>query len=202
MRWRINDVAVVAVPIPAADVVASAAEEAAIAARFSPGRRREWLAGREAGRLALAELGCVDAGPILADERGAPRLLPSVGLSLSLAHDGDFVIAAAARFPVGVDLLGGGRFDSAHAVVTARWRDGRAGAVVGPCRWPSTAMAWTAWEALAKLSGEGMPTAMHHALRVQAVCEASAEGAAEGSRLTWFAAAGGLACLARRSDVI
>jgi enterobactin synthetase component D len=75
-------------------------EEQAMAARLSPERRRELVAGRAALRLALGR-----EIPIVADARGAP-VLPA-GWSGSITHKGERAAAIAASVEqgfVGIDL--------------------------------------------------------------------------------------------------
>jgi 4'-phosphopantetheinyl transferase EntD len=103
----------VAVALPAGDeaVAAMAAEallpeERAVAAALASSRRRGWVGGRAAMREALARLGKT-AGPILADERGAPRL--PEGLTGSISHKEQLAVALVAeagaeRARVGVDV--------------------------------------------------------------------------------------------------
>src|SRR5690348_6624574 len=58
-------------------------EELAAAGAMSPVRRRTWLGGRVAMRLALVRAN-IEAGPVLADDRGAPTL--PAGVSGSISH--------------------------------------------------------------------------------------------------------------------
>src|SRR5262249_37648337 len=96
-----------------ADALASAssavllAEELALAATMTPVRRRTWIGGRAALRLALARAG-IAAPPVLVDDRGAPALPPGVGASIS--HKEELAVALVAREPggarIGVDVEG------------------------------------------------------------------------------------------------
>jgi len=79
-------------------------EEREAAAALGPVRRRGWVGGRVAMREALARIGKM-APPILADERGAPRL-PS-GLAGSISHKEHVAVALVATeeaAKVGVDV--------------------------------------------------------------------------------------------------
>ncbi|MEZ4402251.1 MAG: 4'-phosphopantetheinyl transferase superfamily protein [Kofleriaceae bacterium] len=84
---------------------ASPAAERAAAARYGDRRAREYLAGRRALRAALADLGVGPIDAIAADDRGAPRLPPTVVGSIS--HKGSLAIAVAAPaegWTLGIDL--------------------------------------------------------------------------------------------------
>ncbi|HEX3343506.1 MAG TPA: 4'-phosphopantetheinyl transferase superfamily protein, partial [Polyangiaceae bacterium] len=79
-------------------------EEREAAAAMSPVRRRGWVGGRAAMRIALSRTGRT-APPILADERGAPRL--PRGLAGSISHKEHValaLVAAEAAAHVGVDV--------------------------------------------------------------------------------------------------
>lgn len=69
-------------------------QEAAIVARASDKRRREFTTGRECARIALGKLG-VELGPILVGERGAP-LWPR-GIVGSITHCDGYRAAVVAR---------------------------------------------------------------------------------------------------------
>src|ERR1019366_2535368 len=73
-------------------------EEREAAAALGPVRRRAWVGGRVALREALARIGKT-APPILADERGAPRL-PS-GLAGSISHKEHVAVALVATEETG-----------------------------------------------------------------------------------------------------
>jgi enterobactin synthetase component D len=89
-------------------------EEQAVARTMPPERQRNWAAGRVALRTALSDLG-VDvhstpllSKPLLATDRGAPKIGP--GAVGSISHKHDLAVALAARvdgpafFTIGVDL--------------------------------------------------------------------------------------------------
>ena len=79
-------------------------EERAHASRLGPVRRRTWIAGRVALRAALARTG-VEAGPILPDDRGAPRL--PRGIAGSVSHKEGWAVALVSREDharIGVDV--------------------------------------------------------------------------------------------------
>ncbi len=83
------------------------AEEIATAATMTPVRRRTWIGGRVALRLALERAG-IDAPPVLVDDRGAPTLPRGIGGSIS--HKEELAVALVAREPggarIGVDVEG------------------------------------------------------------------------------------------------
>jgi enterobactin synthetase component D len=99
----------VGLPEREAAVTAMAAEsllpdEQEAAAALGSVRRRGWVGGRVAMREALARIGKT-APPILADERGAPRLPP--GLTGSISHKEHVAVALLAMEEagrVGVDI--------------------------------------------------------------------------------------------------
>jgi 4'-phosphopantetheinyl transferase EntD len=83
------------------------AEELATAGTMTAVRRRTWIGGRVALRLALERAG-IDAPPVLVDDRGAPTLPRGVGGSIS--HKEELAVALVAREPggarIGVDVEG------------------------------------------------------------------------------------------------
>src|SRR5262245_52278683 len=101
-------VAIPDVAIPDEALAALLPEERAFAEGLGPARRPTWVAGRAALRAALADLG-IEAGPLLATPRGAPRLPASAAGSIS--HKRDLAVALVTRRPtaddpsqIGVDL--------------------------------------------------------------------------------------------------
>jgi 4'-phosphopantetheinyl transferase EntD len=94
----------VGVAIPAdVDEAVLRAEERAFAAQLSEARRPTWTAGRVALRTALEDL-VIDAGPLLATDRGAPRLPATAAGSIS--HKEALAVGLAARDSarLGIDL--------------------------------------------------------------------------------------------------
>lgn len=94
-------------------------DEQAHAARLGAVRRREFIAGRHALHHALGDL----RTPILADDRGAPRL--PAGYVGSVSHKGTLAAALVARADagwVGVDLERAGppRLDISRRILTPR----------------------------------------------------------------------------------
>jgi enterobactin synthetase component D len=93
--------------IPAGPALADASlvdEERAYAAGLGEVRRRLWVAGRVALRAALVREG-IAAGPLLADDRGAPTL-PD-GIAGSISHKESWamaLVAREARARLGVDV--------------------------------------------------------------------------------------------------
>jgi enterobactin synthetase component D / holo-[acyl-carrier protein] synthase len=83
------------------------AEELAMAATMTPVRRRTWIGGRVALRLALERAG-FGAPPVLVDDRGAPTLPP--GTCGSISHKEELAVALVTREAggarIGVDVEG------------------------------------------------------------------------------------------------
>jgi len=99
-----------------------AAAEQQRAAELGPVRRRDFIAGRTALRLALGADRAIDAA-ILADDRGAPVLPP--GWVGSLSHKGGLaaaLVAPAGAGHVGIDLERAAppRADIARRILTER----------------------------------------------------------------------------------
>jgi 4'-phosphopantetheinyl transferase EntD len=125
-----------AVRIPAtpeeADALAAAGlvtEEREFAAPLPPLRRRAWIAGRLAARVALRDLG-FDAPPLFSDDRGAPSF-PG-GTAGSISHKGDtavVLVATGTEGHLGVDLEidAIGKVDIASKVLTEAERRELAG---------------------------------------------------------------------------
>ena len=104
---------------PVSDTIL-ADEEKAYAAGLAERRRRTWIGGRVALRLALAREG-IAHGPLLATPRGAP-LLPD-GVAGSVSHKDHVAVALVARgheWTVGVDVEidAPRRYDVARHVLT------------------------------------------------------------------------------------
>jgi 4'-phosphopantetheinyl transferase EntD len=129
-RLAVAHGACVIVALAAADadaaLAALAPAEQERAAQLGPGRRREFIAGRTALRLALAG-DAPAATPLLSDDRGAP-VLPA-GWVGSISHKATTggslaaaLVAPAGTGRVGVDLERAGppRQDIARRVLTAR----------------------------------------------------------------------------------
>jgi 4'-phosphopantetheinyl transferase EntD len=79
-------------------------DEWAVAEKMLPVRRRTWVGGRVALRLAL-ERAALEAPAVLVDDRGAP-VLPA-GVSGSISHKEAMAVALVAREPtarIGVDI--------------------------------------------------------------------------------------------------
>ncbi len=132
-------------------------ERALVAAARTERRRAELAAGRTAARRALEALGLRPSLAVLSDPDGRPVLAGDAPLPacVSIAHDGDHAWAAAARQPVGIDVLVLSRVDEVARVVARRIDTGRArplrGAVLPGL--DAAMMVWTAWEALGSESG-------------------------------------------------
>jgi enterobactin synthetase component D len=129
------------------------ADERAFARTLRDGRRAAWLGGRLALRGALEGAGVAVPEPILATDRGGPRLPPeAVG---SISHKASLAIglAAPARSPaltLGVDLEEARplRFDVAERVLTQAERTELPAA--GPARDAHLLRAFSAKEAIYK----------------------------------------------------
>jgi 4'-phosphopantetheinyl transferase EntD len=97
--------------------------ERRFAEQLAEARRETWIAGRVALRAALEELG-IETGPILATDRGAPRMPEDVLGSIS--HKKELAVGLAARrggsAELGVDLEKDVplRIDIARRVLTER----------------------------------------------------------------------------------
>lgn len=79
-------------------------DERAFAAGFGPARRRTWIGGRVAMRLALDRIGA-QAGAVLGDDRDAPLLPPGVAGSIThKQHVAAALVAREHRARVGVDI--------------------------------------------------------------------------------------------------
>jgi 4'-phosphopantetheinyl transferase EntD len=116
-------------------------EERAFAAKLGAVRRRELVTGRTALRL------LIDAPPVLADDRGAPRMPP--GWVGSISHKG--ALAAALVAPakdgcIGVDLerADAARTDIARRILTPREQDAL------PDRGPAVTLRFAIKEAIYK----------------------------------------------------
>lgn len=101
------------------------ADERLHAATLSPGRRRDFIAGRTALHAALVEHGdhAIGRTALLADDRGAPRL--PAGLSGSISHKGRVagaIVGTASVGFVGIDLEHAAppRIDIARRILTDR----------------------------------------------------------------------------------
>jgi 4'-phosphopantetheinyl transferase EntD len=113
-EWTLGHGLCVAVRLPpAAETVEELskgvlrADELALAASMTAVRRRTWLGGRVAMRLALERAG-LDVPPVRVDDRGAPAL--PHGIAGSISHKEELAVALVALEPggarLGVDLEG------------------------------------------------------------------------------------------------
>lgn len=135
-------------------------ERALVESARSDRRRQELTAGRIAARATLEALRPLPSPlpDVLADPSGRPVCVPDVGVFVSIAHDEGMAAAAVARAPIGLDVLRLDRADQADRVVRARIDTGRATGLLRQvdAPWSDGLVLWTAWEALGKLSGEGV----------------------------------------------
>ncbi len=106
-----------------ADDAVLMAEELAAARDLTESRRRTFVAGRAAMRLALGR-SALSVGPVMSSPRGAPTLPSETGVSISISHKEKVAVALVGardtRRRVGVDIeierpL---RFDIARRVLT------------------------------------------------------------------------------------
>jgi enterobactin synthetase component D len=103
-EWSLDHGLCVGVALPVEGDGTLLPQERAFAANLGEVRRRTWVGGRVAMRLALDRIG-LNAPPILSDDRGAP-LLPS-GIAGSISHKDDLAIALVApegSARIGVDV--------------------------------------------------------------------------------------------------
>lgn len=128
-------------------------DEAAHAATYHPKRLATWTGGRLALRAALRACGVAADGPILPDDRGAPRV-PS-GVVASLSHTGDLAVAIAApdaglRLGVDIERLAPPRLKVAEFVLTDAEK-AVFDALPEVDRWPALLLRFSVKEALYKV---------------------------------------------------
>lgn len=198
--WLFDDAVVALVAMDEAHdaSVLEPGEKALVDAARTPERRSEVLAGRLAARKAFESAGLTRPPAVLRAPNGTPLLEPPMeGWFVSIAHDGDWAVAAVSRAPVGVDILPTSRFESAQRVVSERLKSERARALEPhpPARWPDAALLWTAWEALGKRDGRGVFPAMKLEIALDARGE-DLSGHTGLERVRWWEASGALFCLA------
>lgn len=201
--WLFDDAVVALVALEGANDASRLApgEQALVDAARTPQRRLEVIAGRQAARKAFENAGLARAPAVLRAPDGTPKLEPPLeGWFVSIAHDGDWAVAAVSRARVGVDVLPVSRFESAKRVVSQRLKSDRAKALMPhpDARWPDAALLWTAWEALGKHDGRGVFPAMKLEITLQ-TDGAELSGQAGSERLRWWEASGALFCLATTS---
>lgn len=178
--------------------VLAAGEKALVDAAQTPRRRMELLAGRLAARKAFDGAGLSPPPAVLRTSEGIPCLAPPLaGWFVSIAHDGDCAVAAVSRTPIGVDVLPVLRRASVERVVAHRLQTDRARALLPhpPAPWPDSMLTWTAWEALGKLGGGGVFSAMNLEIAVEAGSN-ELFGRAENAKIRWWESSGVLFCLA------
>jgi len=83
----------------------SQGEHALVLAALSESRRKELRAGRAAAHEAFRAAGAPSLPEVLKADDERPKLAGSRGWYLSLAHDGDFAVAACDTHPIGVDFV-------------------------------------------------------------------------------------------------
>jgi phosphopantetheinyl transferase len=125
-------------------------------------RRKEWLAGRIAGKRAVQkQLGLpFFAIEIRVEESGRPLIFVAGAkhaLHLSITHSSDVAAAIASRVPIGFDLERIEARDRSfeELVLTDRDRE-RLDGLTGPRRDEWLTLLWCEKEAYAKLAGEGL----------------------------------------------
>jgi 4'-phosphopantetheinyl transferase EntD len=125
------------------------------AATLSPGRRRDFIAGRHALRAALAVLGALgsaDDAALLGDDRGAPRMPAGAVGSISHKRTRAAALAAAddgATRGVDLERLVAGTVDISRRILTAREQAGIA-ALSGAARAHALAVRFALKEAIYK----------------------------------------------------
>lgn len=192
---------IAAVPLaaPVDDHALTPAERGLCDAAASDERRRELRAGRAAFHLALSACTTRPAS-LLHDAAGRPRLEPPSDWFVSIAHDGDWALAAVSNAAVGIDLVPLSRADRVRHVVSQRLATHRARPLAAGSEQPfdEALLLWTAWEALGKRSGGGVLAGpMRRSLKV----ERSVEGATSidgDDRLRWWLHEGHVLCVAGR----
>lgn len=160
----------------------SVAEHARATAIAKPQRRRQFIAGRMLLRRMLADIvgGRAEDVEIDATAGAAPRVSTHPDLHLSVSHSGDWVVAAVADRPVGIDIerLGERRDPQRFArwVCSAdEWTDWRT--LDGAAADDALIAHWTRKEAwLKREGGEVLLTRMHR-LHAGTADAASADGA-------------------------
>ncbi len=164
----------------------SRAERALVRSAGSDARRRELRAGRLVAHLALRAAGVKGRVEVLRAAAGQPALSKLAGWHLSLSHGGALVAAVCARRRVGVDVVALARVAQIERVV-----EGHARAVA-----PGTAaLVWTAWEALGKVSGEGVLSETRTALQPRRA-RGGFVARVGARRLRWWTLPGHLVCVA------
>jgi 4'-phosphopantetheinyl transferase EntD len=191
-RWR----GVTLVVRPLAQRVATNelahSERALVTAARSPNRRHEIRAGRAAAHDAFRAAGVKNNLAVLRSATGQPQISGLEGWHVSLSHGGALVAAACARFPLGVDVVPLDRLSQVSRVVA-----GHAGfAVPLDSRSPlAPLLLWSAWEALGKVTGEGVLSETHTQVRPRRSLGGFVARA--GARLLrWWALPGHLVCVA------
>lgn len=159
-------------------------------------RARELRAGRAAARVVLSALGG-EPPAVLADPEGRPRLEPGdPARHVSIAHDAGWVVAAAAREPVGVDALALDRAEQAERVVRRRIEKGARPLETDAPLWPASMLLWTGWEALGKRTGGGVLSGVMSLPIAPRVEGEWLVAEVEDVRLRWFELRGLLVCVA------
>jgi 4'-phosphopantetheinyl transferase len=173
-------------------------ERARLAAMTSPLRRRQFLAGHWFAReLAGRVLDLAPARLALAtDAAGRPRLHVDASVDagfVSLSHSGDWIAAAIASAPVGIDVEFPTRPRDLSALARFTFSDdecARLEALAGHERDAGFYELWTLKEARGKRSGEGLLPGRARAFSAEACAAGQAEAA------TWRLGAGTLAVAA------
>ncbi len=195
--WTWGGAAIAALPLASsnAEDALSSRERSLVRAASSERRKRELRAGRSAARAALRAAGLRTPVEVLGSAEGWPRLAGTRGWHVSICHAGDWAAAIAARVPVGIDLEPLARLGQVERVV-AGWNE-QALVPSAPFPWPAPLIQWTAWEALGKLTREGVLAGARIAVRPRRTADGLACRLPRRS-LRWWCLEGHVLCAARR----
>lgn len=191
-RWRGVTLVVRPLAQPVAPNELCHSERALVTAARSPNRRREIRAGRAAAHDAFRAAGVKNNLAVLRTATGQPQISGAEGWHVSLSHGGALVAAACARFSLGVDVVPLDRLAQVSRVVAGQ------GGFALPSNHGSPLLPlllWSAWEALGKVTGEGVLSETHTLVQPRR----SGKGfvARAGARLLrWWALPGHLVCVA------
>ena len=139
-------------------------ERQRLAAYRSPQAQQVFLTGRAGVRLVAARYGGLEPGAVRvrADKNGKPAFVEPQALHFNLSHSGGDVMAAFSGDPVGFDIERRGRAREFEAIAKRFFLPEEAEAVLnaGGGREDVFLKIWTAKEAMVKLTGEGLASAL------------------------------------------
>jgi hypothetical protein len=151
--WRGAGIATRSLRVLVAQNQLSAEELALVREAPRPKRKQEIRVGRIAAHAALRNAGLEERTEVLRSNDGSPVLRSAGGWRVSICHGGEWAGAAASLGGVGIDIEPVSRLGQVGRVVDG-WSEASATSVGLPLPWPL--LQWTAWEALAKVSGAGV----------------------------------------------